>query len=148
MGRIVYQELKGISVPADATCDVWSLIASATHPIVLHGFEMTSNATAAAIIDVNLHRVTAAGTGGTASTTEELADEELSAVTAGVRTLDTTPGADGGGLLGWQWEQLGPIGIVFTPEMRPKAKVSEGFALTWNTATAATCSGWICWEEL
>jgi len=148
MGRIVYQELKAISVPADATVDVWSLIASGTQQVKLLGWELTSSAIAAAMIDLNLHRITAAGTVGAASTTEELADEDLSAVTASVRTLDTTPGVDGGGLMAYQWEQLGPVGHIWTPEMAPISKISEGFALTWNTATAATVSGWICWEEL
>jgi len=148
MGRVVYQELKGLSVPADATLDVWSLIASSTQKIKLLGFELTSSAITAGVIDCNLHRISAAGSGGSASTTEELADEETTAVTGSVRTLDTTPGTDAGGLQAWQWEQLGPIGHVYTPEMAPVSKVSEGFALTWNTATSATVSGWICWEEL
>lgn len=147
MGRVVYQELKALSVPADATCDVWSLVAASTNKVKLLGWELSSNATTAAIIDVNLHRVTAVGSGGSAAT-EEKADEDDGAITAGVRTLDTTPGADGGGLQGYQWEQLGPLGHVYTPEMAPISEVSEGFALTWNTATAATCSGWICWEEI
>lgn len=148
MGRIVYQQFKGISVTADATQDVWSVIASSTSPIILHGFEMTSADIAAEIISCDLHRVTAAGSGGTSSTTEELANEQWGAVTANVRQLDTTPGTGGGDLMAWQWEQLGPVGHVFTPEMRPRANVSEGFAFGWFTAAAATLSGWVCWEEL
>ena len=147
MGRIVYQEFNALSAPA-STHDVWSIIAGSANKVLIHGFELTSNAVAAAIIDINFHRISAAGSGGSASATEELRDEVDSAVTAAVRTLDTTPGTASGPLMAWQWEQLGPVGVVFTPEMRPISLVSEGFALTWSTATAATVSGWLSWEEL
>jgi len=148
MGRIVYQELKALSVPADATVDVFSILGTASRRIKMHGWELSSSAIAATLIDLNFHRITASGTGGSASSTEELADEDYTAVVGVGRTLDTTPGADGGGLMAYQWEQLGPVGHVWTPEMRPVSKVSEGFAITWNTATASTVSGWVCWEEL
>lgn len=148
MGRIVYQCLEGLSVPADATLDVWSVLAGSGNPVRLHAFELTSDAIAADVVSVTLHRITAAGSGGSATGTEELADEKNSGLAGTVRTLDTTPGADGGKLMGWQWEQLGPLGHIWIPEMRPISKVSEGFALTWNTAKAATVSGYLCFEEL
>ena len=150
MGRIVYQQLDALVVTADATQDVWSIIAVSPNNIKLHAFELTSNAIAAAIINLDLRRITAAGTGGSASTTEELADDvQNTAHTATVRTLDlTTEGADGGGLMGFQWEQLGPVGHVYTPDMRPFAGLTDGFALSWHTAGGATVSGYICWEEL
>ena len=146
MGRIVYQEIN-LTLASDATQDIWSVIAHANHPIELLGFEITSTAVAAALIEVDLHRITAAGTGGAPSTTKELADEEMSAVTATFRTKDTTPGASGGNLKRWQWEQLGPIGHVYTPKMQPKAKVGEGFAFGMFTAATPTLGGWVCWEE-
>ncbi len=147
MGRIVYQKVD-LTTVSDATQDIWSVIAHANHPILLHGFELTSAAIAAALIVVDLHRITAAGTGGAASTTEELADEEMSVVTSTFRFEDTTPGASGGDLMGWQWEQLGPVGHVYTPKMMPKARVSEGFAFGLFTAAVITVSGWVCIEEL
>ncbi len=146
--QIYYQQFSGLSVTTDATQDIWSIIASGTSRVRLHGWELRSAATTAAIISLNLHRITAAGTGGNDSTTEEKLDERYQTPTANVRTLDTTPGTDGGGLMAYQWEQLGVVGHVWTPEMRPVSAVSQGFALTWNTATAATLSGWLCWEEL
>ncbi len=147
MGRIVYQKFEETLV-SDAAQDIWSVLASSTSPIILHGFEMTSDAIAAALIVVDLHRITASGTGGADSSTEELADERMSAVTAVFRTEDTTPGASGGDLMGWQWEQLGSVGHVWTPETRPRATVSEGFAFGMFTAATPTLSGWVCWEEL
>ena len=147
MGRIVFQELN-LTLASDATQDIWSVVGIATQKIIMHGFEMTSTAIAAAIIDINFHRITASGTGGAASTTEELADEDWTAVQGVFRTEDTTPGADGGGLMRWQWEQLGPVGHVYTPETRPKALESQGFAMTMNTAATPTLAGWVIWEEV
>ncbi len=148
MGRIVYQELESLVVTADSSQDVWSLLAVSPDNIKLHGFELTSNAIVAVIISVVLRRITAVGSGGGLTGTEELAnDVQNSTRTATVRTLDTTEGADGGGLMGWQWEQLGPIGHVWTPETRLFAGLTDGFALSWRTAVGATVSGWICWEE-
>ncbi len=146
-GRMVIQEIKALSVPADATLDIWSLMASATSPIILHGFELYSDAIAAAMLDINFHRISAVGSGGSASSTEELLNERLTAVTGSFRTLDTTPGTPSGGFMGYQWEQLGPIGHIFTPEMRPLSEISEGYALTLNTATAFIASGFVAWEE-
>lgn len=146
-GRIVYQQID-ITIASDATQDLWSVLASSTSPIALHGWELTSAAVAATLMGLNLHRISAVGSVGASSTTEELADERWGAVTANVRTEDTTPGTDAGGLMSYQWEQLGPVGHIWTPEMRPVSKISEGFALTCNTAVVATLSGWICWEEL
>ena len=147
MGDVYYQQID-ITIASDATQDLWSLFAGATRKVRLLGWELTSAAVAAALIDINLHRISAVGSVGAASSTEELADELSGALTASVRTEDTTPGTDAGGLMSYQWEQLGPVGHVFTPEMAPISKVSEGFALTCNTAIVATLSGWICWEEV
>lgn len=148
MGRIVYQGFESLSVSADASQDIFSIIAGSANKIKIHGFELTSNAVAAAIVACHFHRITAAGSVGGSSTTEEKADEDAGAFAANVRTLDTTPGADGGLLMGYQWEQLGPVGHIFTPKMAPLSEVSEGFAFTWDTAIAATLSGWLCWEEI
>jgi len=150
MGKIVYQQLLGLSVTADATQDVWSLMAGASSPLLLWGFELTSDAVASLIIECDLHRITAAGSGGAASTTESLRDTRQSAPTGNMRTLDTTPGAAtaGGGLHAWEWEQLGPVGIVYVPEMRPRIEVNTGVAFGWLTPSASVVSGWVCWEEL
>ena len=147
MARIVYQQID-ITIISDSTQDLWSVFAASTAQVKLHGWELTSAATAVALIDINLHRISAVGSGGAALSTEELADESTGAVTANVRTEDTTVGTDAGILMSYQWEQLGPVGHVWTPEMRPISKVSEGFALTCNTGIVATFSGYICWEEM
>lgn len=134
-------------IVSDASQDLWSVFAAATARVRMHGWELTSAEIAAALMKLQFHRISAVGSGGASSSTEELADEATGAVTANVRTEDTTPGTDAGGMMRYQWEQLGPVGHVWTPEMRPVSKVSEGFALTCQTGVVATLSGWICWEE-
>ena len=148
MGRIVYGSLNAISVTADATQDIWSVVAATNKHIVLHGFELYSADTASEIIALSVKRITGHGTGGT-SITVQAADEDSGTVTATAnRTVITTQGTPDGVLMGFQWEQLGPVGHIFTPEMRPKSLAGDGFALTWDSATAATVSGWLCWEEI
>lgn len=146
MGRMVIQQID-VTLASDATQDIWSLMAASTNKIKLHGWELTSSATTASVLNINLHRISAVGSGG-ATVTEIKLDEDDGTITGSVRTEDTTPGTDSGGLMSYQWEQLGPVGHVFTPEMRPVIEVSQGIALTCNTAATPTLSGWICWEEI
>lgn len=148
MGRIVYAQLD-IALGSDATQDIWNLLATSAVQVRMHGWELTSAALTAALMDINFHRVSSVGTGGT-TVTEALADEAGSPKLADLVTDAEGPGAPiaAGDFMSYQWEQLGPVGHVWTPEMRPISKVSEGFAVTCNTAIAATLSGWVCWEEL
>lgn len=146
MGRMVIAEID-VVLASDATQDIWSLMAASTNKLILHGWELTSSATTGSVIDINLHRISAVGTGGATVTAIKL-NEDDGTITGTVRTEDTTPGTDSGKLMSYQWEQLGPVGHVFTPEMRPVIEVSQGIAVTCNTAATPTLSGWICWEEI
>ncbi|MBL4664248.1 MAG: hypothetical protein JKY22_12020 [Flavobacteriaceae bacterium] len=146
MGRIVYGALSGVSISSDATQDIWNLLAGTNKRISLHGWELTSAAVAAALCSVSLQRVTTAGTGGSA-VTEQASDEDSGTIDSSMVTDVETPGTPDGVLMGYQWEQLGPVGHIWTPEMRPKSVDSQGFALVCNTAIAMTVSGWVCWEE-
>lgn len=137
-----------LTTGAGGSVDIWSITAGAGDKIILHGWEITSSATAAALVELDLKRFTTAGTGGTSSTTEENLDETDSATTATVRYGDTTGATSTGDLGYWQWEQIGPIGQVYTPEMRPVIQESQGIALELVTASAITVSGWVCWEEI
>lgn len=147
MGRMVQAPLNSITIGADATQDLWSLMAAATNKIILHGWEITSDAIAATLLEVTLLRLSAVGSGGTALT-EVLLDTDDGSITGSARAGDTTPGTPGAILAGFQWEQLGPLGQIYTPEMRPVIEVSTGIALVCNTADAFEMSGWICWEEI
>ena len=146
MGRMVQAPLNSLTVGADATQDLWSLMAAATNKLVLHGWEITSDAIAASLIEVTLHRISATNTGS--AVTEVKLDTDDGAITGIVLSVGTTISTSTGVLSGHQWEQLGPLGIVYTPEMRPVIEVSTGIALICNTADAFEMSGWICWEEI
>ncbi len=147
MGRMVQAPLNSITIGADATQDLWSLMAAATNKVILHGWEISSDAIAATLLEVTLVRLSAVGSVG-AAVTEVKLDTDDGAITGSVRVGDTTPGTPGDILAGYQWEQLGPLGMIYTPEMRPVIEVSTGIALVCNTADAFEMSGWVCWEEI
>ena len=147
MGRMVQAPLNSITIGADATQDLWSLMAAATNKLILHGWELTSDAVSAVLLEMTLLRLSAVGSVGAVATAVKL-DADDGAITGIARVGDTTPGTPGDILAGFQWEQLGPLGIIYTPEMRPVIEVSTGIALVCNTAAAFEMSGWICWEEI
>ena len=148
MGRMVTKNFSNISVPANAALDIWSVLAVSPDKVKLHGFELTSATLLATLTRILLRRITAVGTGGTAPTDEELLDERWTAPTATWRQLDTTEGAGGGDIMEFQWEQLGPVGHIWTPETRPLAGLTDGFALTSRAAVAFTASGFVHYEEI
>ena len=147
MGVIVYQDID-LTVPATADVDIWSLFAAASKRVRLLGWELTSSDIAAEVVELELRRITVVGSVGASSTTEEAADELAGAITANVRTLDTTAGTGGGNLMSYNWEQLGPVGHTWIPEAAPRSLVSEGFAVTNRSAVGFAARGWICWEEI
>ena len=147
MGRMVQAPLNSSTIGADATQDLWSLMAAATNKLILHGWEISSDAIVATLLEVTLLRLSAVGSAGAAATEVKL-DTDDGAITGSVRVGDTTAGTPGDVLAGYQWEQLGPLGMIYTPEMRPVIEVSTGIALVCNTADAFEMSGWICWEEI
>jgi len=144
---MVITPFRSITIGADATQDLWSLMAAATNKLKLHGWEITSDSTSAVALEVALLRLSAVGSGGAAATEVKL-DTDDGAITGSVRTGDTTPGTPGDILQGFAWEQLGPLGVIYTPEMRPVIEVSTGIALVCDTSDAFEMSGWVCWEEL
>ena len=146
MGRMIIAPLNSLTVGSDATQDLWSLMAAADNKLILHGWEVTSDAVAATLMEVTLHRISATNTG--AAVTEVKLDEDDGAITGIVLSVGTTISTSTAILAGYQWEQLGPLGMVYTPEMRPVIEVSQGIALICNTADAFEMSGWICWEEI
>ncbi len=148
-GRIVYKPFAGVAIGADATIDVWNLLGSSAIRIRLLGFELTSAAVAAALTTLTLGFVSTVGTGGTDLNDEQHADDAKSTTILGSLITDVeTPGTDAGRLMGFQWEQLGPVGHIFTPEMAPICAAAEGFSLVQTTAIAMTVSGFVCWEEI
>jgi len=149
MGRIVYCPLVNLSVTNDADQDIWELAAPAGNKLVLHGWEVTSAKTSAEIVRLRLLFGTATGN-GSAATEVVSNNDDAGTIDGVVKTLNTTPGTDGAVLQTFEWEQLGPLGIIYTPEMRPIVNVSTFIKLNLETALSATTSwdGWLCWEEL
>ncbi len=145
-GRIVYAPWTDV-ISSDATLDVWNLIGTSAIRIRLLGWEVTSNAVAATLTTFSLGFATDNGTGGTA-TTEQNADDGKAGLLGVLITDVGTMGADGGRIQNYQWEQLGSVGHIYTPETAPICAAGAGFALTQATAATWTGSGWVCWEEI
>ena len=57
MGRMVQAPINSITVGADATQDLWSLMAAATNKLILHGWEISSDSITAALLEVTLLRL-------------------------------------------------------------------------------------------
>lgn len=148
MARTVYCPLSALSVTAAADQDLWELATAATNKCRLLGWEITSSSTTAEALTLRLVRGTASGTGG-GTGTEVKADDDDGAITVAVETLNTTPGTDGDIIQTFSWEQLGPLGMVYTPEMAIVVPESSFLKLNLVTApTAFTLNGWICWQEI
>ncbi len=146
--KIVYAPITGVSVGTTQPDDVWNLLATSAVRLRLLGFELTSAAVAAALTTLTLGFVSTIGTGGT-PVVEQDADDAKTTTNLGTLVTDVeTPGTDAGRFMAWQWEQLGPVGHVWTPEMAPICNLSEGFSLVATTSLALVVSGYVCWEEI
>lgn len=148
MGRIVRAPIDAISVTNDSDQDIWQLVAGANNKIILHEFQVTSASEVAEILDIELIRRSTTGTG--TAVTEVANDEDDGSITAVATVLITTPGTPGDILESYQWEQLGPLGHLWTPETRPVIQESGRIALHLSTALGGTTvmSGFLIWEEV
>ena len=147
MGRMVYCPLDDLQVTDDADQDIWEIMTASTNKAILHGWELTSAATTAEAVQLRLLRGSDTGNGSPATPVK--ADDDDGAITASVDSLALIPGADEGILQTFRWEQLGPLGQIYTPEMRIIIPESSYLKLNLETALAGTTEwdGWICWEE-
>ena len=149
MSRIFTGPIDIADAGTDADQNVWELIAGSGDKVRLHGFQLTSNVVAAAALKFELVRISAAGTGGTAITEEDINESENATATATLTSDVETPGTQIAVLKNWYWEQLGPLDYLPTPEMQPTAEVTNGFALRLLTnPTNAAFGGYVVWEEL
>ncbi len=148
MGRMIVGAFDGISVTNDADQNIWALTAGSANKLILHGFEISSAATVAEDLAMLLRRESTAAAG--TAVTEENLDEDDGAITAVMITLDLSPGTPDGVLGAWQWEQLGALIYMPTPEMRPVVQESGRIVLNLGTALGATTamSGHVVWEEI
>jgi len=148
MGRVFYVPFDDIQVTTDADQDVWEL-GAVTNKLKLLGFEMTSAAIAAESIDLRLVRRSTTGNGAT-TPVEVRAATDSAAPLAVVEQLALIPGTIGDIIMGWKWEQLGPLIYLPTPEMQITLDAGAFLCLNIQSALAGTTgwSGWVCWEEI
>jgi len=147
MGRIYYAPFDDIQVTTDADQDVWEL-GAVTNKVILHAFQMTSELISAEAIDLRLVRRSTSGNG--VAVTEVRRNVDDAAPLALVEQLATAPGAIGDIMMGWKWEQLGPLDFLPTPEMRPVIDAGTFLCLNIQSALVATTgwSGYLVWEEV
>lgn len=147
MGRIYYAPFDDIQVTNDADQDVWEL-GAITNKVILHAFELTSEAIAAESVDLRLVRRSTSGNGAAVVEVPRATDD--AAQLAVVEQLALVPGTIGDILMGFKWEQLGPLSFLPTPEMRPVIDAGAFLCLNIQSALAGTTgwSGYICWEEV
>ena len=147
MGRIYYAPFDDIQVTVDADQDVWEL-GPVTNKAILHGFELTSETIAASSVDLRLVRRSTTGNG--TAVVEVRAKTDDAAPLAVLEQLALVPGTIGDIIMGFKWEQLGPLLYLPTPEMRITVDAASFLCLNIQSALAGTTgwSGWICWEEI
>lgn len=147
MGRLYYVPFDDIQVTNDADQDIWEL-AAITNKVILHSFEITSEISSAEVVDLRLVRRSTTGNGSVATPVKRATDDATPLAT--VDQLALTPGTIGDILIGWKWEQLGPLLFMPTPEMRPVIDAAAFLSLNLQSALAGTTgwSGYVCWEEV
>jgi len=149
MGLIVTAPFANITIASDTSQDLWSLIALTGTQIRLIAWEITSDAVAATLTELELTRITATGSAGAATTETKVDPSQTATITGVVRVGDTTEGSAGDVLAGYAWEELGPLGQVYVPEARFLIPATDGIALkVGGTAEAFGMSGYVTWEEI
>jgi hypothetical protein len=134
----------------DADQDIFELVLSTGEKSILHEFELYSDATAAAVLKLELVRRSTTGTGGTGLTEEE--HDPGNTVTTNVTASQTVtaPGTiSGGALKNFYWEQLGPLIYRPAPEDRIVWNNTLRLALHLGTNPAnVAIGGYVTWEDL
>lgn len=151
MSRIYYAPIVTNTITTAGNCDLFQLLTTTTNKSRLLGWEINSSSVVAQALELRLMRRSTAGTGGTALTEVPLdPDNTVTASVAGMSNIVTANlGSAGSVLKHHGWEQIGPYGFIYTPEMAPIITLSTALCLNLITApTSFTLSGWVCWEEL
>lgn len=136
-----------------AVQDLFAVKAGANVTIILHQIHLDSTNTAAAAMRLRLRRSTATLTLGTGTSyTPNALDERDQACLSTAKTNVTTQSTTSGSFVDvgfFQWDTVLPFDYLPTPEMRPRAKAAGGFVLDLPAViTAATCSGFLVFEEV
>ena len=147
MPRTYYAVINSATVSAAG--DLWQLTTNSSTKARLLGWEITSSATAAEDLELELVRASTAGSGGTAMD-ENPADPDDGAATVVGLAVNSAPAS--GTITDLQhmtWEQLGPVGMTYDDRMAITIDVSTSLVLlNKTTPTSFELAGWVCWEEL
>jgi len=147
MGRMYWVPFDDIQVTNDSDQDVWEL-GAVTNKAILHGWELTSERLTAESIDMRMVRRSTGGNG--AAVTKVQGNSDDSAPLATFEQLALAPRTIGDIIKGYKWEQLGPLGLIYTPQMRLTVDAGTFLCLNIQSALGATTgwSGFVCWEEV
>lgn len=150
MGLVVTAPFSSITIAADSTLDLWSLMSASGRQIRLLAWEITSDAIAASLTEVTLRRITATGSVGNIVVETKVDPSQTATISGVVRTADTTQGTSPGDVLaGYAWEQLGYLGHIYIPESRFLIPATDGIALIATAVNIAfKMSGYVTWEEI
>ena len=133
-----------------AVTDVLVLETSATVPILIHEWRMTSAATVDTRLVVQILRRSTAHTGGTTVTPRAMNTRNTVAAATGVFAIDTTPGTAGNIIEAELWSVLVPYSRIYTPDERIYVPISGFLAMAFTTApgSAVNISADVFFEEL
>lgn len=148
MGVMIYVPLD-LAVTNDGDQDIWEIATPTGDKAILHGWRLYSPKTAAESVNLRLLRRSTTGNGGT-SVEVKARESDGTTITLAVETLGTIPGTAGAIIQEFEWEQLGPLGEVYTPEMRIEMDVSSFLCLNLQTVLGATTQwkGWLAVEQV
>lgn len=133
-----------------AAVDVLVIGTSASVPVLIHEWRVTSNAVADARLSLQVIRRSGAPTGGTAVTPRALNPRNTVAAASTVTSLPSSNGTPGNVLDPELWSVLVPYSRIYTPDERIYIPVSSWVALTFATApgSAVNISASVYFEEL
>ena len=147
MGRVYTAPFENITVAAAG--DLLQISTDASTTIKILKWEITSNAVTPEALRLSTAIATTAGSGGTALV-EVCRDTGVTDVSGASGLVKNSVAASGLSYLEpYEWEQLGPIGEVFTPECTIRLGVSSSWVVILDsTPTSFKMAGSITWEEL
>lgn len=147
MPRTYYAVIDSETV--SATGDLWQITTTSSVKARLLGWEITSSATAAEDLNLELVTATTAGTGGTAMNEFPADMDDGAATVIGLSANSSAAAGTVQKMQTFQWEQLGPVGMQYDDRMAITLDVSTSLVLRLTTTpTSFTMDGWVCWEEL
>jgi hypothetical protein len=151
--------IRNVTLGANAAApqNIFELINGAVVSLRIHHVHLESFYNVDERIDLQFMWLTGTGSNGNAITpTPRSGNNTIASKVTSFKSMVTGPGTPSTGLESFQWSQLGPLDLLFTPEERPEVPGSGSgnpyrFALNnANSYVAANrvISGYVTWEEI